>query len=390
MPVSWKRGSRWLLIAIVVGVLVWAFMPEPLPVEVASATRGPLRTTVDEEGKVRVHDSYVVAAPVGGRLMRISLREGDRVDVGQVVAQVAPVPLSVREREEQSAHVSALDSLQREAQERVRRAQADAEQAGRDRERAERLVREKLVSPQSAEQTRLTEITRRNDLAAARFRAASAASDTDAARAMLRVSADSPLVDVHAPVAGPVLKVSEQSERVITSGTPLLTIGDPSRYEVVLEVLSSEAVKVRPGMDMLIENWGGANQLHARVRVVEPQAFTKVSALGVEEQRVNVVADLVDAPPELGDGYRVEGRIVVWQAEDVLRLPQSCLFRSGTQWSAFVVMDGRAHLRLIEVGHRSSEDVEVLSGIQPGETLIRHPSNIIQDGARVAVIANIP
>jgi HlyD family secretion protein len=378
-----KRAFYAILALLVAALLFWALVPKPLPVEAVAAEVGLMRATIDEDGEVRAHDRYVVAAPVAGRLVRIELREADTVRQGQVVARLAPLPLSARERDEQIARVAAAESLQREAEQRVRHAQADFEQARRERERVERLVRNKFVSPQAGEQARIAETTKQSELDAARFHADSAAADVRAVRTALAVTAASPLIEVRAPVAGSVLRVQEKSERIVGAGTPLLTLGDPTRYEVVLDVLSTEAVKVQPGMTMLLENWGGGTTLRARVRTVEPSAFTKVSALGVEEQRVNIVADFVDSPGPLGDGYRVEGRIVIWQGDEVLKVPLTSLFRAGSAWSVFVVEDGRARQRQVEVGHRSGTEAEILKGLDAGTTVVRHPSNQLSDGMRV-------
>lgn len=385
MKNKWKRLSYVVAALAILALLVWAFIPEPLLVETAAAARGPLQVTIDEDGEIRAHDRYVIAAPVAGRLMRIDRREGDKVAAEQIVARIAPQPLTVREREEQVARVAAAEALQREAEERLRRAQSDYEQAGRERARVERLVRENFVSPQAAEQARISETTKQNDVEATRFHARSAAADVRAARAVLRVTAASPLVEVRAPVAGAVLRINDRSERIVAAGAPLLTLGDPTRYEVVLDVLSTDAVKVTPGMTMLVENWGGGRTLRARVRVVEPGAFTKVSALGVEEQRVNIVADLIDPPGPLGDAYRVEGRIVIWEAADVLKVPASSLFRDGEGWAVFVVEEGRAHRRSVGVGQRNAVEAEIVKGLDTGSVVVRHPSNKLEEGMRVVV-----
>jgi HlyD family secretion protein len=184
-------------------------------------------------------------------------------------------------------------------------------------------------------------------------------------------------------VRGRVLRVIEKSERVVTSGTPIVVVGDPSKLEVVVDLLSTDAVKVRPGTAMLLENWGGEAAIRARVRTVEPSAFTKVSALGIEEQRANVVADFVDPPAPLGDGYRVEARIIIWEAESVLKVPSSALFRHGDGWSVFVVESGNAVRREVEIGHRSQFEAEVLKGIEEGAQVVLHPTNQISDGSRV-------
>jgi HlyD family secretion protein len=383
LKIAWRRMLWSVLIIGLLALLAAAFRPAPLPVDTARAERGPLRVTIDEDGEVRVHDRYVVAAPVTGRLTRPDLYEGDTVAQGDVVARLAPAPLSEREREEQTARVVAAEALQREAEERMRHARADFEQARRERQRIENLVNKGFISPQAAEQARIAEITAKNDLEAAGFRVESANADVRTARAALLVTATSPLIDVRAPVSGRVLRIIEKSERIVAAGAPLLTIGDPSKIEIVIDVLTTDAVKVRPGMKMLLENWGGGRALEAKVRLVEPSAFTKVSALGVEEQRVNIIADFVDPPGPLSDGYRIEGRIVIWESNDVLKVPASSLFRVGSGWNLFIVEGGRARRWEVEIGHRNALEAEILKGIDAGTEVIRHPSNEIEDGDRV-------
>ena len=274
LKITWRRMLWSVLIIGLLALLSAAFRPAPLPVDTARAERGPLRVTIDEDGEVRVHDRYVVAALVTGRLTRPDLYEGDTVVQGDVVARLAPAPLSEREREEQTARVVAAEALQREAEERMRHARADFEQARRERQRIENLVNKGFISPQAAEQARIAEITAKNDLEAAGFRVESANADVRTARAALLVTATSPLIDVRAPVSGRVLRIIEKSERIVAAGAPLLTIGDPSKIEIVIDVLTTDAVKVRPGMKMLLENWGGGRTLEAKVRLVEPSAFT--------------------------------------------------------------------------------------------------------------------
>lgn len=378
----------WGAAAIVVAtLLVLAFQPQPIKVESARATRGPLVVTVDEEGETRAHDRYLVATPVAGRLERIELHEGDPVVAGDVVARLHPIPLSAREREEQLARVAAAEANVREAEERVHRAAVAAQQSTRERERIDKLVTQGFISPQAAEQAKVAETTARNELEAARFHAQSARADARSARAGLMAVAPPgspvPVIEVRAPAAGRVLRIPEKSERVVGAGAHLMTLGDPHALEIVIDVLSTEAVKVKPGMPVLLEGWGGGGTLRARVRVVEPYAFTKISALGVEEQRVNVIADFVDPPGPLGDGYKVDARIVIWEAEDVLRVPTSALFRTDDGWAVYAVADNRAARRAVSVGRRNSTFAEIRDGLAAGTPVIRHPSNEISDGARV-------
>jgi HlyD family secretion protein len=376
--------------AVAIGAIAWGFVPDPIPVEATIVQRGPLRVTADEDAETRAHDRYVVSAPATGRVSRIELHEGDAVRAGQVVARIWPAPLTVREREVQLARIAAAEALVREAQERVRHAEADYEQAKRERLRVDRLVREGFMSSQGAEQSRVQETTSANELQAARFRARAAQADADAARAVLLAVSDDrgaaqTVIPVRSAVGGKVLRIPDKSERVVSPGAPLLIVGDPGRLEVVIDLLSTEAVKVKPGMPVFLDGWGGDRPLQARVRVVEPLAFTKVSALGVEEQRVNVIADFVDPPGPLGDAYRVEAHVVLWNGADVLKVPASALFRRGENWNVFVVDGSRARRREVTIGHRASLEVEVASGLSAGERVLRHPSNDIEEGRRVRV-----
>jgi HlyD family secretion protein len=382
------------LIYIAAGLVILAgftllFLPGPVPVEVSKVSIGPLQVTVDEDGETRAHDRFIVSAPVAGRVARIELHEGDPIARDQVVAELWPLPLSAREREEQLARISSAEAQRREASERVRQAVASHEQARRERTRMEKLAEGGFVAQQEAEQARLTESTSANELEAARFRERSVEADLKAARAALlaldTTGSGSARVIVRSPVAGKVLRIPEKSERVVAAGAALITVGDPNRIEIVVDLLSTDAVKVKAGMPVLLEAWGGDQPLRARVRVVEPYGFTKVSALGVEEQRVNVIADFVDATQSLGDGYRVEAKIVIWSSDKVLKVPVSALFRQGEEWAVFVVEGGRAKRRKIEVGRRGSLEAEVTQGLTAGETVIRHPSNDLTDGARVKV-----
>jgi HlyD family secretion protein len=304
----------------------------------------------------------------------------------QPVAQLWPLPLSSRERAEQLARIASAEAALREAESRRSRSEADLAQRKRERVRTDDLVRNRFVSSQAAEQAQAAETLAADEAGAAKARVRAAAADLQAAQAaLLAIDAGRKggAVTVRAPVGGRVLRIPERSERVVAAGTALMTLGDPARLEVVVDVLSQEAVKVRPGMPVLLEGWGGPKALRARVRTVEPFAFTKVSALGVEEQRANIVADFVDSPGPLGDGYRVEARIVVWSADDVLKIPASALFRQGDKWAAFVLESGRARQRLVEVGQRSALEAQILGGLKAGEQVVRHPSNTIEDGTRV-------
>ena len=375
-----------VLMAAAAGMVI-LFMPGPVDVDTAPVVIGPMQVTVDEDGETRAHDRYVVSAPVAGRVSRIELHEGDPVKQGQVVAVMWPLPLSARERDEQLARIAAAEALKKAADEQVQTAKIEHEQALRERNRVAKLVRDGFVSAQAAEEAIVTEISKAKALDAARFRAHAAAAELRAARAAnLAIAADPSkhaAVKLDSPVAGEVLRIPEKSERVVAAGAPLLILGDPDKIEIVIDALSTEAVKIKPGMPVLIEGWGGDEPLQAKVRLVEPYAFTKVSALGVEEQRVNVIADFVGTHASLADAYRIEARVVIWKEDKVLKAPASALFRRQDSWAAFVYKDRRAELRRVDVGKRNAFEVQILGGLQEGEQVIMHPSNDISDGTRV-------
>ena len=385
-----------IVIAVVVGLLVMWLRPTPLRVDVSAATRGPMRVTVDGEGKTRVRDRYVVAAPVAGRLRRIALRRGDNIVQRQLIAEIEPLPLTPldpRQRAEAIGRVRAAEDAKAEVDRMVERYRASYEQAGRDLKRVETLAQEGVVSRQEVEETQTAVATSLREYEALRSRAERAAHDVEVARAALMAVNRSPAtatVMVHAPVGGRVLRVLEESERVVSAGAPLLELSNPSNIEAVIELLSTDAVKVAPGAVVFIENWGGPKALEGRVRLIEPSAFTKVSALGIEEQRVNVVIELTDAESSLGDGYRVDGRVVVWETTDALRVPVSALFRRGDNWSLFCVENGIARLHDVEIGNLTSSEAEVKNGLEEGAVVITHPAKDITDGTRVETNTVLP
>lgn len=383
----WRKILYGIGALAVVALVVLVLLPDAIPVDVAAVERGPMRVTVDDQGETRSHDRFVVVAPVAGRMSRIALHDGDAVAEGQVIVQIAPLPMSAREREEQIARVASAEATQREAEERLRHAEEDLAQAKRERQRVEKLLSSGVVSEQAAEQARNLEVTSANEAEAARFRARSAAAEVKVARSgLLGAQAQSgpgALVRIRAPVAGRILRIPDPSERVVAAGTTLLTLGDLRKLEVVIELLSSEAVKVQPGMPVLLEGWGGSEPIRAQVRVVEPYAVTKVSALGIEEKRVNIIADFVDPPGPLGDGFRVTARIITWSADSVLKVPTSALFRCGEEWCVFSIEGQRAMSRTVEIGHRNALEAEVVQGLDEGELVIRHPGNQIEEASRV-------
>ncbi len=384
--------------ALVIALIGFIVRRPPVRVAVAPVQRGPLQVTVDEEGYTRVRDRFVIVAPTAGRVARITLDAGDPVDVGTVVARMNPLPLDRRAYKEIVARLAAAEAQQRAADAQVEQARAALEQAQRTGTRARQLGRSGTIAAEERELAELAETARQKELEAAIFAARAAAFTVEAARAAMlapgeesdrEVTAaceaqDGACIELRSPVKGQVLRNPEKSERVVAAGTPLLELGDTGSLEVVVDVLSADAVKVKPAALMLLEDWGGTEPLRARVRLVEPSGFVKLSALGVEEQRVNVVADFMEPPVGLADGYRVEARIVVWEADDVVKIPTSALFRRAGAWNVFVVDAGRARARTIEIGQRSATEAQVLHGLGPEERVILHPSDEVADGARVA------
>lgn len=384
MKIPWKRIALTSLLLGTAALTALAFRPGRVPVETAAAARGPLRVTIEEEGETRVRHRFVISAPAAGRLERIGLDEGDPVEPGTVVARMTPLPLDPRGREQAEARLRAAEAAERESEARVGTARAAFDEAKRTQSRMERLAASELVPPDELDAARTDARTRASELEAARFRAEAAAFETRSARAALR---ESGALALRSPVRGRVLKVCEECERVVQAGSPLVELGDPADLEVVVDVLSGDAVHLRPGTEVLLRTSEeeGTPELRARVRTVEPSGFTKVSPLGVEEQRVNVIADPVDPPGAIGDRYRVEASLVLWQGKDVLKIPAGALFRNAGGWSVYVADEGRARLRGIRIGHRNPSEVEILAGLKPGETVVVHPGDQVKDGARIEV-----
>ncbi len=380
-----------------VAALVWWLRTPATEVDVGTVVRGPLRVTVDEEGETRIRHRYVIAAPAEGHLLRIALEAGDPVSAGEVVARLRPAPLEPRSRAAAEARLQAAHARQREAAAQVAKAQAALAQAQRDLARARRLHEAGTLAPGEREQHELEATSRARELEAARFAADAAEHELEVARAALLAPGldpeapvtadptcgDAPCLALRAPVAGRVLRVNEASERTVAPGAPLLEIGDPADLEIVSDLLSTDAVKVKPGDAVEVEEWGGGRPLHARVRTVEPSGFTKISALGVEEQRVNMVADFVGSPDGLGDGYRVEVRIVVWEAPDVLQVPVGGLFRCGEGWCVYRVERNRARRTEVSIGERGAREAQLLGGLEENARVVLHPGDRIEEGTRV-------
>ena len=385
-----------LLVAAVAIAVIVALREPAVGVEIARAERGQLVVTIDDLGETRVTDLYVVSAPITGQLLRVPLKPGAQVvPKSTVLGRIQPVepsPLDARAYAQASAEIRSLQAQLAAARSRVSEARAEQLLADREFGRASDLARRGFVSQANVDRARMARDRGRAAVAEASQTVQATAQSLQAARASLLVAGTRSkgvgAVDVTSPVGGFVLKVPQESERVVIAGTPLVEVGDPDRLEIVTDLLSADAVRVRPGTDVLIDDWGGDRPLKGRVRLVEPFGFTKISALGVEEQRVNVVIDFAEpreAWRRLGHGYRATVRIVTSAASNVLKVPISALFRTGGDWSVFLI-DGRdrARLRLVKVGRMNDEEAEILSGLAADEAVIIHPSDKVQDGVRVS------
>lgn len=396
------RASK-ITVEVVVGLalvalLAYAFWPKPLAVETAVIARGPLVVTVDSDGRTRIKDRFVVSAPVGGQIDRVVLRPGDRVKNGAPITVVTPIDpplLDARSKAQADAQHRLARAAESQAAARVRTAEAASDHAKAELARMEQLEKSGGIARAALEDAQLAARTAAAELDSARFGVGVARSQVELARAALSRASGTPDeasagVAVKSPVDGAVLRVITESAGVVAAGAPLVELGDPAALEVVMDLLSSDATLVKAGAEVWIERWGGDRRLDGRVRLVEPSGFTKVSALGVEEQRVHVVADFTGTPEErasLGDGYRVYARIVVWQKEDAVRVPLSGLFRDGDRWAVFVVAAERAEKRIVEIGRRGEREAEVLSGLAEGETIVVHPGDRLTGGARVYSLA---
>ncbi len=395
------KRRYWLWIgsasALALAAFAWAFAPRPLPVEVAEVRRAAFEQTIDEDGRTRVRERYVISAPLAGRLARIRLEPGDPVSAGKPVAQLtptAPALLDARTVRELQERVGAAEAVLKQARAEVARAEAAAAQAQADLARNRALEREGFVSPAAREQLELALRVQTRAVEAAVAAAQAAEHNLAQARAALLRARELPngiaraaALPVISPIDGRVLRVLQESEAVVAIGTPLLEVADPDDLEIVVDVLSTDAIRIVPGAPVRID--AGALALEGRVRRVEPAAFTKVSALGVEEQRVNVIIDFVTPPAhwrQLGDGYRVDVRIVVLARADAVVAPVAALFRSDGGWAAFVVDAGRARLRRVALGGRSALDARIEEGLAPGERVIVYPSDSVADGKRVAIV----
>ena len=378
---------------VAAGLLAWAFAPRPVAVETAAVVTGRYEQSIEEDGRTRLKDRYTVSAPVASRVLRIALREGDRVGEGDPVAVLMPVMSAMvdeRSSREAAARYEAAKANVTRAGARVRRTEVAAEEAQLELHRTEKLTREGFLSVSRLDSARLALVAAKRDVEAAQAERDGALHDqAQAAAALLpaggTVQAGKPLT-VRSPVAGVVLKVAQTSEGTVPAGTALLDVGDPARMEVIAELLTTDAVQAQPGRRAVIERWGGP-VVEGRVRLVEPAAFTKVSALGIEEQRVKVVVDIASPPPTwqaMGDGYRVTLRVITQAVEQAVMVPVGALFPIGDGGTGvYRLQDGLAKLQPVELGGRNGNEAWVRSGLKAGDTVIVYPPPAVSDGKRV-------
>ncbi|MCF2970083.1 HlyD family efflux transporter periplasmic adaptor subunit [Synechococcus sp. Nb3U1] len=443
-PPSSKRKRSWKPAVYALGgvgfvaLVGWAFWPSPVPVDMAVVERGLLQVTVETEGKTRLRERFEIAAPVDGRLERISVRVGDPVSSGDVIARIDPLPLASQVQSIQAqiqrleaekrgvdtqrpkaaslvqaeASIAAAQARYQQTLAQQAEAQATWEQAQRERQRIEDLFGQGAIPRQALEEAELA-VTNRGQILTVRQleveQAQAAVLSAQQGLQLLQAQQRDPdyLLQVYdaqirsleaelasladsaqrttltSPSAGQVLRVHQESTRFVPAGTVLVEVGDPGQLELEMDVLSSDAVRIQPGDPVQIRQWGGAEVLQGSVRTVEPAAFTKVSALGVEEQRVNIIANIEDPPARLGDGYRIEAEVIIWQNEEALKLPLSALFRCQEEWCVYVAEEGRAQARQVALGQRSTTAAEVLEGLEAGETVILYPSDQVQPGRRI-------
>lgn len=385
------------VIAIAIALLLtWGFWPQPVMVEVKEVIRAPLTVTIEEEGRTRVIDRYVIAAPVSGVTCRVDLNVGDAVERGQVLLSITPLDsqiLDARSLAQANAKVEAAKSALRAAEERARAAAATAQLAKNELKRLQPLMEQNVISKDTYDKAIAAENAAAANKRSADFNVEVALYELNAAKSVIdyktgNTQETAELIKVHSPITGRILKVDHKCAGPVMTGEPLVEVGDPSVLEVEVDVLSADAVKIKPGMKVLFDRWGGEQPLQGTVRNVEPVGFTKTSALGVEEQRVLVISDFT-SPAEklqsLGDGYRVEAQFVIWHEDNVLQIPASSLFRYNNGWAVFVIKNDRAHRQSVKVGQRNGLTAQIIDGLNESDIVINHPGDDVDDGVRVKV-----
>lgn len=383
-----------LIALLVIALLVWGFWPQPVFVEAVAAKYAPLTIAIEEEGRTRVIDRYIISAPVDGVACRVELNVGDSVEQGQVLLGITPMASAVldpRSRARAEAKVSAAEAALQAAREQARAAASSAQLSSNEVKRLQPLLEKKLISRDAYDKAETAVQTSAAAKRSADFSVDVAKHELQAAESVLNYTAgnsnDPPeSIPLRSPINGRILKVVRECEGPVLTGDPLLEVGEPSVLEVEVDVLSADAVKIKPGMQVLFDRWGGEQPLEGMVRNIEPVGFTKVSALGVEEQRVLVISDFTSPAEQwqrLGDGYRVEAQFILWHEDNVLQVPASSLFRYNDGWAVFVVEGKRALRREVKVGQRNGLHAQILAGLEDGETIINHPGDDIESGIRI-------
>lgn len=391
--VQWRRRIVLALIAVLVAWgLFQGFRPQPVEVDLGTANRAPLRVTIEQEGRTRVIDRYTITAPVDGYARRVQFDVGDAVEHGAMLVALEPLRAEVldeRRRAEAKARIAAAETSVSASEQRANSAASNASLAQKELVRMRALRSAGHVSAEVEDRAASEAERSTAELRSAQFAVATARHEPEAARTALKYAASGSSAEpvaVRAPVAGQVLKIPRKSEGTVAAGQPLIEIGDPRALEVEVDVLSADAVRIRPSTRVVFERWGGEGTLQGVVRVIEPAGFTKVSALGVEEQRVWVIVAFTSPREQwqrLGDGYRVEASFILWESGDILQIPASALFRDGSGWATFAVEQGTAVKRRVEIGQRNGLSAQVVSGINAGEQVIVHPDDRVWEGVRV-------
>jgi len=383
--------GKWLipgvLAVVVILAVVFAMSPTPLPVETALVEERTLTILVEEQGRTRARDPFVVAAPINGRLLRIQLDEGNHVEQGQITARIALAPEDRRTEATYRANLTAAEARQAAAEAALMEAESAVARARREEERRGELLKNNLISQEELEYYyQVTDSAEARRLSAQATQAAAAAEVESARSRLLGISTDNEegVLDITAPVSGTIYRVYEESERVVQAGTPLMDISNDDSLEIIIDLLTQDAVKVSPGDPILVTGWGEDRVISARVSYIEPQAFTKISALGVEEQRVNVIAEFLEPTSPLGAGYRIEAGIVVWEEDNVLTVPTSALFQRSSTWQVFVVTGDTVELRALTLGQRGREYAQVLDGLRADDRIVLYPSDLISEGITVS------
>lgn len=394
-----QRTFTWIGALLLVSLIVMGLWPKPHPAEIATVSRGPLVVTIEEEGMTRVINRYTISSPVGGLLRRIDWKPGAVVEAGKTVIAVLNTQgadlLDARNLALAEVRVKAARAARSQATAQYESALAAARLAASDFDRANQLFASGSIAARERDAAQQNHTSAAQNSRAAGFALDVAEFELQQAQAVLMrgkagvVNDEEPLI-ITSPVSGRILRVFQESERVVPAGFPLVEVGDPTDLEARIEVLSRDAVNIKPGARTELVKWGGDDALRGRVRVIEPSAFTKISALGVEEQRVNVIVDFLDPldrRPTLGDAYRVEARIVSWESSEVLKAPAGALFQQGEHWETYRVSGGRAELITVEVDHSNGLETEIVGGLAAGDKVIVYPGDKIVDGASVSALS---